>query len=169
MVVFLRELQAAWANVIQLDIEVERVESNPQLVQIVPPNEVVVMVSFELSMGNIRGMANLCIPFNTIERVGSMLTNNSWVGYASTRANSETKGRLLTRLDGSLADVWHWKSVRSGSINQFDDNYFGPLPHTHRPDLCAALGLPRAALLFHTHRLRLGKDFSLFPGGHIRC
>lgn len=28
--------------------------------------------------------------------------------------------------DGSLADVWHWKSVRSGSINQFDDNHFGP-------------------------------------------
>lgn len=27
--------------------------------------------------------------------------------------------------DGSLADVWHWKSVRSGSIQQFDDNYFG--------------------------------------------
>jgi Ethylbenzene dehydrogenase/Prokaryotic cytochrome b561 len=28
--------------------------------------------------------------------------------------------------DGSLADVWHWKSVRSGAIQQFDDNYFGP-------------------------------------------
>jgi hypothetical protein len=27
--------------------------------------------------------------------------------------------------DGSLADVWHWKSVRSGPLNQFDDNYFG--------------------------------------------
>ncbi len=27
--------------------------------------------------------------------------------------------------DGSLADVWHWKSVRSGSLNQFDDNHFG--------------------------------------------
>ena len=27
--------------------------------------------------------------------------------------------------DGSLADVWHWKSVRTGSINQLDDNYFG--------------------------------------------
>jgi flagellar motor switch protein FliM len=103
--VFLRELQAAWANVVQLNIQVERVESNPQLVQIVPPNEVVVMVSFELSIGNIRGMANLCIPFNTIERVGSMLTSNSWVGYASTRANPETKGKLLSRLDGSLADV----------------------------------------------------------------
>lgn len=33
---------------------------------------------------------------------------------------------LHVATDGSLADVWHWKSVRSGSINQFDDNYFGP-------------------------------------------
>jgi hypothetical protein len=32
---------------------------------------------------------------------------------------------LHVTTDGTLADVWHWKSVRSGSINQFDDNYFG--------------------------------------------
>lgn len=34
---------------------------------------------------------------------------------------------LHAAVNGSLADVWHWKSVRSGAINQFDDNYFGPL------------------------------------------
>lgn len=103
--VFLRELEVAWANVLELQIEVERVESNPQLAQIVPPNEVVILVSFELSLGAIRGMANLCIPFNTIERVGSKLTSNSWVGYASIRSNSETTGKLASRLDGSMADV----------------------------------------------------------------
>ncbi len=103
--VFLRELEVAWANVLELKIEVERVESNPQLAQIVPPNEVVILVSFELSLGAIRGMANLCIPFNTIERVGSKLTSNSWVGYASIRSNSETTGKLASRLDGSMADV----------------------------------------------------------------
>jgi hypothetical protein len=32
---------------------------------------------------------------------------------------------LHVTTDGTLADVWHWKSVRSGSIKQFDDNYFG--------------------------------------------
>jgi cytochrome b subunit of formate dehydrogenase len=26
--------------------------------------------------------------------------------------------------DGSLVDVWHWKSVRSGSLGQIDDNHF---------------------------------------------
>jgi Ethylbenzene dehydrogenase/Prokaryotic cytochrome b561 len=34
---------------------------------------------------------------------------------------------LHAATDGSLADVWHWKSVRSGAINQFDDNHFGAL------------------------------------------
>jgi hypothetical protein len=36
---------------------------------------------------------------------------------------------LHVTTDGSLADVWHWKGVRSGITHQFDDNYFGaPLP-----------------------------------------
>ena len=34
---------------------------------------------------------------------------------------------LHAAVDGSLADVWHWKGVRSASIHQFDDNYFGAL------------------------------------------
>lgn len=37
---------------------------------------------------------------------------------------------LHAATDGSLADVWHWKGVRSASINQFDDNYFGALMDT---------------------------------------
>lgn len=28
--------------------------------------------------------------------------------------------------DNSLVDVWHWKSVRTGSLGQIDDNHFGP-------------------------------------------
>jgi hypothetical protein len=32
---------------------------------------------------------------------------------------------LHVTTDGSLADVWHWKSVRSGALHQFDDNHFG--------------------------------------------
>lgn len=42
------------------------------------------------------------------------------------KPGSTHKLGLHVTSDGSYADVWHWKSVRSGSINQFDDNYFGP-------------------------------------------
>ena len=76
---FLEELRRAWENVLLLELSVDRVESNPQLVQIVPPNEVVVLISFELTLGEVRGMMNLCIPFNSIERISGKLTSNTWL------------------------------------------------------------------------------------------
>ncbi|MFV1963857.1 MAG: flagellar motor switch protein FliM [Pirellulaceae bacterium] len=102
---FLVELQKAWANVLDLDLAVERVESNPQLVQIVSPNEVVVLVSFELTLNDVRGMMNLCIPFNAIERFSSTLTANTWVGYRRGGANAETQKTISRQLEGALVEL----------------------------------------------------------------
>ncbi len=102
---FLNDLKRAWANILPLEFEVERVESNPQLVQIVPPNEVVVLISFELTLGDVRGMMNLCIPFNAIERIGNKLTTNNWVSYARTAATEESIQTVSQRLDKSLVEL----------------------------------------------------------------
>jgi len=102
---FLHDLKRAWSNILPLEFEVERVESNPQLVQIVPPNEVVVLISFELTLGDVRGMMNLCIPFNAIERIGSKLTTNNWVSYARVAPTEESMQQMSKRLDGALVEV----------------------------------------------------------------
>ncbi len=95
---FLAELVQAWRNVIELALEVVRVESNPQLAQIVPPNEVVVLVSFEIALGETRGMLNLCIPYNAIEGISGKLSANSWVAYGKRKVSEESVqqiGRVL--------------------------------------------------------------------------
>src|SRR5262245_44716247 len=76
-------LSEAWAGIKQLEFRVSATESNPQLVQIVPPNEVVVVIGFELKMTNRAGTMNLCIPFNVIEPVMEQLSSQSW--FANTR------------------------------------------------------------------------------------
>ncbi len=102
---FLEELRRAWENVLALDLAVIRVESNPQLVQIVPPNEVVILISFELTVGDVRGMMNLCIPFNSIERISSKLSSNSWVAYGRHDATSETVATISQNLRGAPVEV----------------------------------------------------------------
>lgn len=102
---FLKELAHAWENVIKLDLDVIRVESNPQLVQIVPPNEVVVLVSFEVTLGELRGMMNLCIPYNALERVGSKLTANTWVSYGRRQPTDETVQQISYHLEGSVVEL----------------------------------------------------------------
>jgi len=102
---FLDELKHAWENVLELDLEVIQVESNPQLVQIVPPNEVVVLISFELTIGDIRGMMNLCIPYNSIERIGGKLSANSWVAYGRRQSTPESVDQISHTLCSSLVDM----------------------------------------------------------------
>lgn len=95
---FLREMQHAWENVLKLELSVDRVESNPQLVQIIPANEVIVLISYELTVGETRGMMNLCIPFNSIERISGKLTANSWVSYSRKPATPESIQQIGNRL-----------------------------------------------------------------------
>ncbi|MHC4176330.1 MAG: flagellar motor switch protein FliM [Planctomycetota bacterium] len=102
---FLEELRHAWENVLELQLEVVQVESNPQLVQIVPPNEVVVLISFELTIGDIRGMINLCVPYNSIERIGSKLSANSWVAYGRRQATPESIRQISHSLYTSLVEL----------------------------------------------------------------
>jgi flagellar motor switch protein FliM len=102
---FLRELKHAWENVLTLELAVARVESNPQLVQIVPPNEVVVVISFEIALGEVRGMMNLCIPFNAIERIGNKLTSNSWISYGRRQTTDEAIRQISKNLQGSIVEI----------------------------------------------------------------
>jgi flagellar motor switch protein FliM len=102
---FLDELRHAWENVLDLKLEVVQVESNPQLVQIVPPNEVVVVISFELTLGELRGMMNLCIPYNSIERISGKLSANSWVSYGRRQATPESIKQISQKICTSLVQV----------------------------------------------------------------
>jgi flagellar motor switch protein FliM len=102
---FCKEMKQAWENVLELNLSIDHVESNPQLVQIVPPNEVVVLISFELTIGDARGMMNLCIPFNSIERISTQLSSNSWVSYGKKLATPENIRRISGQLSAAMVEV----------------------------------------------------------------
>ncbi|HRJ49967.1 MAG: flagellar motor switch protein FliM [Phycisphaeraceae bacterium] len=94
----LAALSEAWASVRQLSFSVAATESNPQLVQIVPPNEVVVVLGFELKITNRAGTMNLCIPYNVIEPVIESLSSQSWFAASRnqrSKAVEETIGKSL--------------------------------------------------------------------------
>lgn len=52
-------LKEAWANVVEFYPSIEATESNPQFAQIVPPNDMVVIVTIQMKMGDVEGMMNI--------------------------------------------------------------------------------------------------------------
>jgi flagellar motor switch protein FliM len=76
-----QHLSEAWSNLTPVTFTVNDFESNPQLAQIVPPNETVVVIGFELKMGNRAGTMSLCIPYNVIEPIMGVLAAQNWFSY----------------------------------------------------------------------------------------
>ncbi len=94
----LSTLSEAWANIRQLKFSVSASESNPQLVQIVPPNEVVVVIGFELRLGNRAGTMNLCIPYNVIEPFMDRLSSQSWFAAAKNQRSKQVEQQISKNL-----------------------------------------------------------------------
>jgi flagellar motor switch protein FliM len=94
----LTALAEAWAGIKQLTFAVSATESNPQLVQIVPPNEVVVVIGFELKMSNRAGTMNLCIPYNVIEPVMEVLSSQSWFAASKNQRSKDVEAQISKSL-----------------------------------------------------------------------
>lgn len=71
-------LQEAWKTIIDINPRLEALETNPQFMQIVSPNETIALISFSTKIGETTGMINLCIPHVVLEPIMSRLSVHHW-------------------------------------------------------------------------------------------
>jgi len=100
----LRHLSEVWRNLVEARFEVAEAETNPQLVHIVAPTEVVVFVTFEIKFGVHAGTMSLCVPFNVIESVLSHLNTQSWF-YKPKPPTQQQQKRIGRSLSKSQIEV----------------------------------------------------------------
>ncbi len=101
-------LSEAWEGVKSMAFRVGEMESNPQIMQIVPPNEVVVVISFEIKMSNRAGTMSLCFPFNVIEPLIEDISEQSWFSsskHAERARHQRALARRLTNVQVELSGV----------------------------------------------------------------
>ena len=87
----LDDLKDAWKGIMDLDFKVQARETSPQLIQIVAPNEVVILIVFEVKMGTITGMINLAIPSIILEPVSNKFDQEMFTGYKKSSTFEEAK------------------------------------------------------------------------------
>jgi len=87
----LEDLRDAWKGILDLDFKVQTRETSPQLIQIVAPNEVVILIVFEVKMGPVTGMINLAIPSIILEPVASKFDQEMFTGYKKSATFEEAR------------------------------------------------------------------------------
>jgi flagellar motor switch protein FliM len=67
----LENLAETWRGIVDVQFRVTGRETRPQMLQVAAPNEVVVLLGFDIRLGDARGMLNVCVPAAAIESLGA--------------------------------------------------------------------------------------------------
>jgi len=100
----LEQLTYAWSDVYSLKPKLESLESNPQLIQIISPNETVAVITLSTEVAESTGLINFCLPFITLEPLISKLSARHWFSAPTARspAKTELMQEYLTRVEVEL-------------------------------------------------------------------
>lgn len=93
----MRQLQEAWLTVVEFSPTLEATESNPQFTQIVPPSDMVVIVTIQMKVGDVEGMMNICIPYLVLEPIMSKLTTTYWVASSVSKDDDPEQVKILQK------------------------------------------------------------------------
>ncbi|MEL1134287.1 flagellar motor switch protein FliM [Desulfitobacterium sp. THU1] len=84
-------ISEAWTEVMESEPEFIVLETNPQFTQIVAPNEMIILVTLEVTIGEMVGMINMCLPYLVLEPI---LDKLSTLFLFSTQAKENTKEQV---------------------------------------------------------------------------
>ncbi|MGF7057158.1 flagellar motor switch protein FliM [Brassicibacter mesophilus] len=88
----------AWDNVIILTPSLEKIETNSQFAQIVSPSETIALITLNISIGNIEGMINICIPHIVIEPILNQLSTKLWFSTTKKDVSNNDKEIIEKRI-----------------------------------------------------------------------
>ena len=92
----LDNLTETWAAVTPVQFRIQGRETRPQMLQVTGPNEIVILLVFDIRISDARGMLNICYPASAIESVAELFEQ----GWHRTRR--EPTEQESTWLHGNL-------------------------------------------------------------------
>lgn len=96
-------LHDPWANVIQLQPRLLKIETNSQFAQIISPSEMISIVTMNIKIGNVEGMMNICLPYVCLEKVIDKLNTKYW--YSTMQLNDDKSYQDLIEIAIAKARV----------------------------------------------------------------
>ncbi len=93
----------AWGNLVEIDPILTDFEVNPQFLQMVSPNETVVVISLNTQIGETSGMINICIPHVFLEPIIPKLSAHYWM---QTAPKKDRNSEELSNIKHNLKDTY---------------------------------------------------------------
>ncbi|MBI4718765.1 MAG: flagellar motor switch protein FliM [Planctomycetes bacterium] len=129
----LASLTEAWRELVEVNFKIAEVESNPHLVQIVAPNEIVVVIGFEIKMSGRAGTMSLCLPFTVIEPMMEKLVNQGWVAYQRRAAVADRSEDIARAIGVTHVNMAAYLAETTMTVRELLTLQVGDIVQTAKP------------------------------------
>lgn len=100
-----RLIKEAWQDIVELAPAFDKLETNPQFVQLVSPNEAVALITINMKVGQTDGMINICIPYIVIEPVMPKLSAKVWLSSGKREGAANFTQKIAQKLEKVSAEI----------------------------------------------------------------
>lgn len=126
-------LRDAWENVVDIHPKLQGFEVNPQFLQMVSPNETVVVISLNTSIGETSGMINICIPHILLEPIIPKLSVSYWMQTEKKDSDPKTVQLLEEKIRTSKIPVVAELGRATITVKEFLQLSVGDCIHLNKP------------------------------------
>ncbi len=112
-------LREAFENIVEIDPMLIELEVNPQFLQMISPNETVVVISLNTIIGETTGMINICLPHVVLEPIVPNLSVRYWMQSNTKEMSPEQTKMLENRVKQSVLPVVAELGTTSISVEDF--------------------------------------------------
>jgi flagellar motor switch protein FliM len=137
------DLQQAWAQIGKFEVRLLNLETNPQFVQLTSPNDIAILVTFDVRVGDVEGVMSLCLPFAMLEPILPKLMTQRWFGTAPAAGTGavtrEIEGNLRTA-SLELRAVLEAVQIPISQLTQLAPGDILPLPWGETLDVTVEVG-----------------------------
>ncbi|WP_066067188.1 flagellar motor switch protein FliM [Neobacillus soli] len=135
---FVENLKRSWKDLMNVNLTVVEIETNPQFLQVAIPNETVIVIAFTIKIGEITELMHICIPYIILEPFLPKLssyqlfatrnkTNNPKESNLLKSKLQELEIPLKVELGRSTVSIEEFLSLNVGDIVQLDQLFEEPL------------------------------------------
>ncbi len=119
MIISMQLMKEPWANVVDIDPVMERIETNPQFAQVIAPSDMIAIVTLDMKIGDVEGFMNICVPYFTVESIMDKLNTKFWFSTMQEKNDesyTEVIETVVKRVDVPIKAVLGSSSI---SVNDF--------------------------------------------------
>jgi flagellar motor switch protein FliM len=134
----LKGFRSAWTEIMEIEPVLDDIETNPQQLQTMSPNEPVVRIRFGVEIFDSKSSMHICIPYISFENIIDKLSIKSW--FDMERSYDENKYRelitdglvgaevaLTVEMGKTIITVDDFLHLETGDIIQLDMNTDKPM------------------------------------------